>query len=113
MGTAPRTAVPIDARVAQVGVCQFSAHVRVEVPFAGAMLEDGDNESDGDSGDDEPLLEDGDGAGMAPRVPAVAPPFDLDAFSAAVRGIQRINGATYISTALRCVCFWPICVLHT
>ena len=111
MGTARRRSpLPFHASAAQVGVCQFSAYVRVEVPFAGTLLEDGGDESDGagggESADDE--LE-GDGAGVAPRAPTVAPSFDLDAFSATVRGIQRINGATYISTALRCG-FFALCI---
>ena len=76
---------------------QFSAHVVVEVPFAGSATEDG-AESDGDGGSDE----DDEGGAARPRVAAVAPPFDLDAFTTAVSAIQRINGATYISIALRC-----------
>ena len=112
MGTARRRSpLPFHASAAQVGVCQFSAYVRVEVPFAGTLLEDGGDESDGDGGGDSADDElDGDGAGMAPRAPTVAPSFDLDAFSATVRGIQRINGATYISTALRCG-FFALCIL--
>jgi hypothetical protein len=80
-------------------VLQFSAHVVVEVPFAGTADAEDAAESDGDGGSDE---EDEEGAAR-PRVAAVAPPFDLDAFSTAVSAIQRINGATYISIALRCV----------
>ena len=80
---------------------QFSAHVRVEVPFAGGAASD-DGDSDGDGGDDSE--EDAEGLQASqPRAPAVAPPFDLESFTVAVRDIQRINGATYISSALRCV----------
>ena len=82
----------------QVGVLQFSAHVVVEVPFAGTAAAEDGGESDGDGSSDE---EEEEGAAR-PRVAALAPPFDLDAFSAAVGAIQRINGATYISIALRC-----------
>ena len=75
---------------------QFSAHVVVEVPFAGTAVAEDGADSDGDS--DEEEEEEG---AARPRVAAVAPPFDLDSFTAAVGAIQRINGATYISIALR------------
>lgn len=99
-----RLSTPEVGTTLQVGVLQFSAHVVVEVPFAGTVVDAAEDgaDSDGDGGSEEEEEEE-EGAAARPRVAAVAPPFDLDAFSTAVSAIQRINGATYISIALRCV----------